>query len=1328
VASRTSQSTSTPDWEVLFTCLLLIFAVGFNLYHLYPEIAIKAALLNDNVLHVLSAESALAALQAGHDPTDFWLAPVSLGYPLFHHYQHLPHVLTAILYLPFRGVFALSDMLAWIGYLLLSLFPLSLYWSMRAFRFSRLTAALGGLVSPLLATDGLYGLDHSSYVWSGYGLYTQLWGMLLLPPVLGLGYKALRSGRYYIWAALLLAATVLSHLVLGYAAALSLLIFAFIPTLGRRERAAQGDTVRRRVKRLALLSGLVALVTAYFVVPFLLDRSYLNRSVWEERGKYDAYGHAWTLETLAKGDLFDFGRFPSLTLLAGVGLAVCAVKWKDEHYRMPAALFLVWLLLYFGRPTWGILIDILPLGRELHLHRLIAAVHLSGVYLAAIGLAPVWRWAMSGEKPVRLLAPALVTALVLFPAFRERGAYLRQNALWMTENRDAALAEEGDLTALIQALEQLPPGRVYAGLGGNWGADYKVGAVPMYALLNSARFDTLGYLYHALSLNADVQLLFDEGRWEHYNLFNVRYVVAQADRVFPDFVHPLRQFGRHALYEVETTGYFDLVDSSAAFAGNKGEFYAAASAWLASDSPSGKDHPRILLTRPATYGQELLPLGELGDHIERGLSPDQPPRGRIVAESIEGDAYSAGVEVERDSFLMLKATYHPNWRAFVDGHRVETVMLMPSYVGVKVSPGRHHVRLEYRPGPLRAVLQAGSVLVLVLAAVAERRRDRLARFYRRLSARLPRATLRQYWERLACSETVSAARQQIAPHLPYLGWLAILTLLAGLPLLQPKIMSGHDALAHLPRSVEFYQGLKAGQVFPRWAPDLSGGYGQPHFNFYPPLFSYVSSIPHALGLTFVVSQNVTCLALLYLAAVGMYFLAGGVYNPRGGLVAAVAYLFAPYLLMTLYVRHALADFAAFAFLPLVILGLYRYVQSGGWTTLLLGSASLALLLLSSNSVSLITFPALLLLLGGLAYRARSWRHLARGLWCLSISLGLAAFFWLPALVERSFVHISRATEGYLSYELHFLYLHQLVWSRWGYGLSLPGPRDEMSFAIGPLHLVLVCVALVSAWRGRRASRRAQPWPWFFLLVIAFAAFFASQESVLLWDWLPLLHYLQFPWRFLSLIALATAFLSGFPLLLISQRNPRGARVATGVLLAGFLLTGLPHARPQSYLDVSDADYSPAEIAAKDISATTSREYEPVWVVERPQTPAETPLTLLEGEGRILGARLTPTFYEFHAQISEEALLQLNCFYFPGWEIYVDGAEVPVEVDNPQGLMQFTVEPGDRLVQASLRGTPIRAWSKRISLVALSLLILTPWMSRTRDLRKGEVARVTGDDA
>ena len=75
---------------------------------------------------------------------------------------------------------------------------------------------MGGLVASLIVTPGILGFGYISYVWRGYGLYTQLWAMVLLPPALAMGYRVLREGRGYFWATLLLAATLMSHVLYGY--------------------------------------------------------------------------------------------------------------------------------------------------------------------------------------------------------------------------------------------------------------------------------------------------------------------------------------------------------------------------------------------------------------------------------------------------------------------------------------------------------------------------------------------------------------------------------------------------------------------------------------------------------------------------------------------------------------------------------------------------------------------------------------------------------------------------------------------------------------------------------------------------------------------------------------------------------------------------------------------------------------------------------------------------------------------------------------------------------------------------------------------------------
>ena len=231
----------------------------------------------------------------------------------------------------------------------------------------------------------------------------------------------------------------------------------------------------------------------------------------------------------------------------------------------------------------------------------------------------------------------------------------------------------------------------------------------------------VGKIYHSFSLNSDVQVNFDEQRWDHYNLYNARYVVAPEDQLFPAFVRPLQQFGRHRLYQVETTGYFDLVGSGLEFVGGRTDFYPAASAWLASELPSTKQHPTMLVGRPAEKDERRF-KGE----VESSAGPS---RGTVLSEEVGSNYFVADVFVERESLLMLKATYHPNWRATVDGIKTDTVMLMPSFVGVQLPPGDHQVRLEYRPRRLRVILLGLGLLTLPLIAMSEKRGPALSSWF-----------------------------------------------------------------------------------------------------------------------------------------------------------------------------------------------------------------------------------------------------------------------------------------------------------------------------------------------------------------------------------------------------------------------------------------------------------------------------------------------------------------------------------------------------------------------------------------------------------------------
>ena len=99
----------------------LLIAVGFNLTQLYPGVSGDVLDGNDSVLHLLLARAAVEAITQGQNFTDPWQGTMSMGFPVFHYYQHLPHIGLALVHVLTLRAFPLADLLHWTTYLLLSL-------------------------------------------------------------------------------------------------------------------------------------------------------------------------------------------------------------------------------------------------------------------------------------------------------------------------------------------------------------------------------------------------------------------------------------------------------------------------------------------------------------------------------------------------------------------------------------------------------------------------------------------------------------------------------------------------------------------------------------------------------------------------------------------------------------------------------------------------------------------------------------------------------------------------------------------------------------------------------------------------------------------------------------------------------------------------------------------------------------------------------------------------------------------------------------------------------------------------------------------------------
>jgi hypothetical protein len=1281
--------------EIAAAWLALAAALALNLYWLAPELAISRIDLNDNVLHYALAARMAEAIEHGENPFDHWVSEWTLGYPVPRTYQPLGSFALAALYLTLGKSVSLMSLFAWARFLLVLLFPLSVYRGARLMELDPLRAAAAALLAPLIATNGLYGLEHGSYAWRGSGLYAQAWAMHLLVLTLGFGYRAFAQGRGRTATGALLGLTFLSHFLYGYMAAFSMLLLA---ALHRTE-----ELFLQRMARLAWIAAVSVALTASFLLPLWIDKPLINRSRWEAAWKWNSFGLGEVAGQLLSGGLLDFGRLPVLTLLAAAGVAA----WGLARWRPPAAerfaanrtpsgalAFVVsgaalWLFLYCGRQSWGVLFSLLGASEETPLHRLIGGVHVFALLLSGIGLGSLWHWLCLRSGRWGPLAALAATLVLLAPALAERNGFLAQGAEWGRQNLAAHALQAGDVErAMAEAKSN--PGRTFAGLAGDWGRDFRVGSVPVFGLLATHGEPAIGMLYHAMALTADITVRFNEWRPDHYRLFNVSMLLADPSRRVADFLRPAGRHGPVQAYHAPGGGYFDLVRVPYSARTTRSGFYDINDAWLQSDWVEKRQHirldfdARVMPELPRLNSTATLPALEAA----QGL-------GEIRGEVRSGEVYSAEVRAAEACYLLFKMTYHPNWKVLVNGEPRATVALSPGMLGVALTPGQYRVECRYEPEVWRMPLLAAGLLGGLLLLLGERRglaaaaEDRGARWI---------------------SQTWQAVPEHSQRRLAVAFGLIALALPVCVPLATDQMLLGHDAYEYLPRLVEFHENIRHGIWMPRWAPDLSLGYGQPFFVFNPPLLYYFAEAWVLAGVDSLTALNLTCAGIVMGSAVSMFLLGRLWFGIWGGFLAAAAYLYAPYFHVDLFVRHALAEFAAFPFYPLAFYGLSRYARDRDRRFLMLGGAAYAGVIGSHHPAALLFSP---LLLGFAAFQAlqrKSFSLLLAQTAALALGLGLGASVWLPGLLERGFVKLDRLLEGDLQFTNHFVYLQQLFITNWGYGISVPGYADGMSFSLGWSHLLLVATGWTAAKRMQRSgsgeNRR----------FVGFLGAWCVLFSVLMlsgsewfWETLPLMKYVEFPWRMLAPASFCLALAAGGAAQGLSASAP-WRRPALAAAMALLILPNLRHIAPAGYQAVDLRQWTPEQIAQRGISVTTRNEYEPRWA--EMAVPRSNSVRVVAGwaQGELL--RQSPAYWSGPVQAASGSTIEISTFFFPGWEARINGRQVPMEAAQDSGLIRLQVPAGEHRLDLKFGRTPVRAAADTMSvLMALSLVAL--WMHWSR---------------
>lgn len=567
-----------------------------------------------------------------------------------------------------------------------------------------------------------------------------------------------------------------------------------------------------------------------------------------------------------------------------------------------------------------------------------------------------------------------------------------------------------------------------------------------------------------------------------------------------------------------------------------------------------------------------------------------------------------------------------------------------------------------------------------------------------------------------CARLTAAGRR-------WLPWflLALAVAPAAWPYAGAGLPRTNDAPLHLYRALALDRLIRGGCLWPRWSPDLVHGYGYPVFNFFSPLAHYTVALPHLAGLSLTTAYRLAVFGQFILAAWTAYLLGRDCFGPTGGWVAALAYVYSPYLLYDAHVRGGLAESLALALLPLLFFTLRRAALSGGrW---LVGGAAVfgTLTLIHAPSTVQLMLPLgfWLLWLGW----ETGWRTLWRPLLALAAGGLLVSVFWMPLLAEARYVQSDLAIARGYHFESNFLALREL--------LAFPRlPADSQLFnppvvrSLPQMTLALALLSWLGRWRrtGGAARRAAGVWAGLGALCTALIL----PQAIPVWRLIPMLALTQFPWRLLGFVSLAGALCLAASFAGIEKEKRRTATLWSGVVVVCLSVAAVPWLYPPhepfpeapALADMLAFEYPPVFIGT-----TTLGEFLPVWVEEMPDTTALRQKLAADGwadrlvvppDVTVEPLRLDPLAARYRLRVTAPATLHYQQFYFPGWTVTLDRQPVALRASVPHGLIEFDAPPGTFTLDVTFGATPIRRIGTLFSgLTALGLAVFCAFARRPR---------------
>lgn len=507
----------------------------------------------------------------------------------------------------------------------------------------------------------------------------------------------------------------------------------------------------------------------------------------------------------------------------------------------------------------------------------------------------------------------------------------------------------------------------------------------------------------------------------------------------------------------------------------------------------------------------------------------------------------------------------------------------------------------------------------------------------------------------------------------------------------PELPHTSDGGVQIPRMAAFFTALKDGHVPVRWAGDLNYGYGLPLFNFIYHTPFFVSSVLIAIGIPLIDTFKYVLLFSFISSGVGMYLFARTYsQDERIAVLVTLLYQFAPYRLVEILTRGSIGGIYAYACLPFTLYCIVLLWKKPSLRSITGIAFFGGLMILSHNALALLFFGCIIVFT---ILCAGSIKKILLTGFGLVGALGLSAYYWIPALLDHKYTYGDLFMKDL--YRSHFppfqnFFIPNLF--------NLESLRTaEINVHIGIIHTVLlIMIPVILLLRKQYIDKTTML---FSAVITAISFFFMTELSLPLWERISFLRQFQFPWRFLAVIIVGTSFL-GFTL---QSTKIIKHWLYYHLLLLAIIVPTMFYWRPVmgwSYGVTNEYFWN------YPLNTTYFGETDVIWSAGPAQSYPKERIEVIEGNAVVNEFKKVTQRQIFSVTADTNARLVSHTQFFPGWRVFVNGAETDIQFQDPhwRGLITFVVPQGTHSVVVEFGETKIRAGANALSLLTGGILL------------------------